>query len=427
MINVITALDNPILNEELKKISEINVLLNDLQYKEAIIEFLEKNIKINYLILSETLSGEIKLNNLIDIIKSKNIKIILLRERKNYKKENEEFKNVDYIFFNNEVEIIDIVNVIKNKKNIDNEKLKQDIELLKKIVLNKNKKLLKNINLNNEINNKKNNKIITILGSPGVGKSIFSIMLSSILKKENKKNLIIDFDILNNNIHTILGIKKYSEKVKNKNNKYRVEDLVINVNKNLDLISGLDLLFKKDKQISCDEIIEDIKSLKNNYNYIIIDTSSECFFEYNRQLIFFSDIAVLLIEANLLEIKKSKKLIDIYEKEWNINKEKIKIIINKYNNNSIGKNILTKIFDGQEILGKIQMSDYYNCIINKNNNINIKNNNVKNDYIRISKKLLKLNFEIKDKKNRYLIKDLYNKILKNKILYKTKKYKKIID
>ena len=381
MINVITALDNPILNEELKKISEINVLLNDLQYKEAIIEFLEKDIKINYLILSETLSGEIKLNNLIDIIKSKNIKIILLRERKNYKKENEEFKNVDYIFFNNEVEIIDIVNVIKNKKNIDNEKLKQDIELLKKIVLNKNKKLLKNINLNNEINNKKNNKIITILGSPGVGKSIFSIMLSSILKKENKKNLIIDFDILNNNIHTILGIKKYSEKVKNKNNKYRVEDLVINVNKNLDLISGLDLLFKKDKQISCDEIIEDIKSLKNNYNYIIIDTSSECFFEYNRQLIFFSDIAVLLIEANLLE--------------WNINKEKIKIIINKYNNNSIGKNILTKIFDGQEILGKIQMSDYYNCIINKNNNINIKNNNVKNNYIRISKKLLKLNFEIK--------------------------------
>ena len=41
--------------------------------------------------------------------------------------------------------------------------------------------------------------------------------------------------------------------------------------------------------------------------------------------------------------------------------------------------------------------------------------------------MLKLKFEIKDKKNRYLIKDLYNKILKNKILYKTKKYKKIID
>ena len=414
LINVITALDNPILNNELKKVAGINVLLNDLQYKEAIIEFLEKNIKINYVILSEKLEGEIKLDNLIKILKNKKIKIILLKERKNLKDNNTDItENIDYIFYNNEVDIADIIEVIENKRIYENEKLKQDIELLKKIVLNKN-----NIP-KNYINEEKNiNKIITVLGAPGVGKSVFTIMLSKVLKKENKKNLIIDFDILNNNIHTIMGIKKYSEKINfEKNNyKYKIEDFIININKNLDLISGLDLLFERDKQIPCKEIIENINSLKYNYDFIIIDTSSECFFEYNKELILSSDIAVFLIEANLLEIKKAKKLLDIYEKEWKISKEKIKIIINKYNNNSVKNNILFKLFDEEEILGKIQMSDYYNYVINKNNKINLKKNNIENEYIKISENLLKVNFNKKYNK----IKNIYDKIKKNNFIYKIK-------
>ena len=418
MTNVITALDNPILNNELKKIPGINVLLNDLQYKEAILEFLENNIIINYLILSEELDGEIKLSNLINIIKNKNkkIKIILLKERKNYKEINsEEIKNVDFTFYNNEVDIREIIEIIEEKNIYDNEKIKQDIELLKNIILNKDNELLKKINNYKDFS--KENKIITVLGPPGVGKSIFTIMLSKILKKENKKNLIIDFDILNNNIHTILGIKKYSEKINITNINNKIDDFIININDNIDLLSGLDLLFEKNKQILCDEIIENIKTIKNKYDYIIIDTSSECFFEYNKKIILFSDISVFLIEANLLEIKKEKKLLDIYEKEWNINKEKIKIIINKYNNNSLKNNILLNIFDGQEILGKIQMSDYYNHIINKNNMIDFNKNIIKNEYIKISEKLLKVNFENKNNK----IKKLYNKIISKKVSLKSKK------
>ena len=422
MTNVITALGNPILNNELKKVAGVNVLLNDLQYKEAIIEFLEKNIKINYLILSELLPGEINLNKLTKILKNKdkNIKIILLKERKNYKENNiEEENDIDYIFYNNEVDITDIINIIEDKKIYENEKLKQDIELLKKIVLNKNNEITQSEKATEFYRVEKDNKIITILGAPGVGKSIFTIMLSKILKKQNKKNLIIDFDVLNNNIHTILGIKKYSDKIncKTNNSKYEIEDFIININENIDLISGLNLLFEKNKQIPCNEIIDNIKSIKENYDYIIIDTSSECFFEYNKEIILTSDVSVFLVEANLLEIKKAKKLLDIYEKEWKINKDKISIIINKYNNNSVKDNILYKLFDGQEILGKIQMSDYYNYIINKNNKIKFQKNNIKNEYIKVSEKLLKVNFENKNNK----IKDWYNKIINNKILYKNRR------
>ena len=417
MNNVLTALGNPILNNELQKIDDINVLLNDLQYKEAIIEFLEKNIKINYLILSESLPGEINLNKLINIlkIKNKNIKIILIKERKNEKeKSKQEIKNVDYVFFNNEVDITDIIEIIDNRKTSDNEKLKKDIEMLKEIVLNKN--VEKNIKVNEFSKINKENKIITVLGGSGVGKSIFTIMLSKTLKKQEKRILMIDFDILNNNIHTILGEKKYSTNISNKkiNSEYEIEEFIIPVNKNIDLISGLDLIFSENKKIDCEEIIEKVKKLKKEYDYIIIDTSSECFFEYNRNLILMSDISLFLVEANLLEVKKAKKLLDIYEKEWKINNEKIKIIINKYNNKAIKDKVLIKLFDEQEIVGKIQMSDYYNQIINKNNKVNIEKNNVKDEYIKISEKILKVNFNTNENK----LKKLHNKIINNIILYK---------
>ena len=48
-----------------------------------------------------------------------------------------------------------------------------------------------------------------------LGKSMFSIMLANLLKEKNNKILIIDFDVLNNSLHTILGVKKYPEKIKN--------------------------------------------------------------------------------------------------------------------------------------------------------------------------------------------------------------------
>ena len=128
MNNVLTALGNPIINDELKRFNEINILLNDLQYKEAIIEFLEEKIKINYLILSESLPGEINIEKLIEIIKAKdkNLKIILVREKRCQKENNNIIRNIDYQFFNNEVDVRDIIEIINNKKITEKER-----ELLK--------------------------------------------------------------------------------------------------------------------------------------------------------------------------------------------------------------------------------------------------------------------------------------------------------
>ena len=69
MKKIITAINNPKLNEELKKERNFEIIGKDIQYREAILEILEKNKNIDLIILSEKIEGEIKLEKLIEKIK----------------------------------------------------------------------------------------------------------------------------------------------------------------------------------------------------------------------------------------------------------------------------------------------------------------------------------------------------------------------
>lgn len=416
MKKIVTALGNPILNNELKKYKEFQIMINDIQYQEAIIEFLEIEKNIDYIILNEILPGNISIEELINKIKNKNenIEIIIILEKEN--KELESFlysKKIFNIFYNNKVEIIDIIKILKNKK-INNIKIEQDIEIIKDIILNDSNinKQINKIKINNETkkNLKSNNKMICVLGSSGVGKSIFSVCFSNYLKSKKNKILIIDFDILNNSIHTIFGINKYSKKVKEKvkekdlnNYNINIEDLIISVNKNVDLLTGIDILFNSDEDINQTQLLEMINEIKKQYDYIIVDTSSECFFKYNRILIEHADKNIFLLEANLLEITKGKRLLDMYKNKWKINSNKIKIIINKYNKNSIDFNLIKNIFGEYEMLGKIKMENFYNSIINKNNNILYHKKDERKEYKKIGENILQVNF----RKKEYLLKGFF--------------------
>ena len=106
--------------------------------------------------------------------------------------------------------------------------------------------------------------------------------MANILKENNQKILIIDFDILNKSLHTILGVNEYSKKIKNKlqknnliNNKINIKELIIKINKKVDLISGINLIFDSKYKISSEKIKFIIEELKEYYDLIIIDTSSE--------------------------------------------------------------------------------------------------------------------------------------------------------
>ena len=405
MKKIITAIGNEILNKKLKKENDFEVIIEDIQYKEGIIEYLEKENNIDILIISELLPGNIELKELIEKIKNinSNIEIILFLENKNTELENYLYaKGIYNIFYNNQIEIEEIIKIINNKNIEINNELKEIKQMLLEKQKNKinNKKIILN-KLINVFNKKqkydlKEEKIISVTGTNGVGKSIFTINLANSLSNSKNKILIIDFDILNNSLHTILGIKKYSQKIRNKiknNNllkEIKIEDLIIKINSKIDLVSGINLLFDSKYKISSEKVKNILSKLKEKYEIIIIDTSSECFFDYTKEIIKNSNLNIFILEANLLEIKKAKKLLNIYINNWEIPQESINILFNKYNENSIDISILKKIFSGFNILGKLSFNPQYNLIINKNN-INKLNIILKNEYLKINKNLLKIN------------------------------------
>lgn len=324
---VLTALMNENVNNELRKHEDIKVISNDLLYQEAVIEYINENKEIDFLLLNENLPGE-RIENFIDKINQ--IKIILFVEKSTKKEEILLQKGVYKIFTNGEVSVEEIYKIIKKDEDEYTQKLKNEIENLKRKIEEQ-----ENIKEDNKIKNyfkdiskyilkPKNickNKIISVVGNHGQVKAIFSIALAKQLEKNKIKTLLIDFDILNQNIHTLLNVKNKEEK------NLKIENHIINQNKYLSILSGTNILFKINEQITIYEIEKIIEKLREKYQYIIINTSSESFFELNKKLLEKSDTIFFVIENSIENIRNSMNLLKIYLNNWNIEKEKFTIML----------------------------------------------------------------------------------------------------
>ena len=409
-MKILTALNNPNTNEKLKEKTIFNIIGNDIQYQEGILEVLENEKDIDLIVISELLPGDLNFKELINKIKNINnkIEIIVILNNKN-----EELKNyliskgIFKIFLNNEISIEDLIKIINKKNNLKNEiEINEEIKKLKEIILDKkkinkknkiiflnNKKIkkikIKIIKIFNKLfkikNNKKinNKKIISVIGNGGSGKSSFCTIFAKLIK--NKKILIIDFDILNSSINSIFNVPIYPKKIKEKGINTSTKDLILKIDKNINLLCATRILVDNEYKQLKENFGNELDTLKKNYDLILIDNSSECFFEYTKQILNKSDLILFLLEPNLIELKKSKNLLNIYINNWKIKKEKINIIFNKINKNSICEKILKILFFDFIILGKIKINFDYNLIINKN--IKIINKKIKKDYLKIIEKL----------------------------------------
>lgn len=142
------------------------------------------------------------------------------------------------------------------------------------------------------------NKVISISGTNNKLKIKFLLLL---IKKNKKNILIINMD-------------------------YFIEELLIKninkINRKIDFINCKEII-QKNKNIK-----EYINNLKNKFELIIINTSYECFFDYNKKLIKNSNKNYFLISNDLIEIKKASYLLKMYKNNWKISNKKIKIIVN---------------------------------------------------------------------------------------------------
>ena len=449
MINILTAIGNENINDQLNKINNINIVFKDIQYREGILEILELYKDIDILIISDNIDGQVSFNDLFDKINIlvKNIKIIFIIERKNDKNLNELKKEAIYkIIQSKDFNINNLINIINNcsgkqinsikiiedneinngvNKDI-NEDIKEELKKLKEIIINnqikgkiKNNKINKvnkninfknlvkkiKINLNNKGNikyiNKLNSKnieknkmntynqnkckVIYITGCHGIGKSIFTVNLSKIEMILKRKILIIDLDIKNNSINTILGKPK-----NNVNN----NDGKVKINKYVDLLSTYNLL---DDLENNEEILKLIKKLntiiiKNRkyYDYILIDSNdTDSFKEIKDRIDIINNcnMIIFLSGTNLLEVNKSVKLLDKYINNLKIDIKKLNIIFNKYDRYSIKREILNNIFSEVHILGTLKYDPEYNNIINKNEIYFKINKKIRTEYLNINKKI----------------------------------------
>lgn len=195
-------------------------------------------------------------------------------------------------------------------------------------------------------------KIINIFGCNGVGKSVITVLLADIFSEKKIKVLIIDANFNDYSIYKIF-------------NKMPEKRIV-----NIDNIN----LSNKYSKIEAEY-----------FNIIIFDNPNINFLKTKDLLK--DSTNIFLSECNLLGIKKISRLINRYTKE--IKKESIRLIFNKYNSNSIDKEILYKIFKSIKILGIIKYTSNIDIFINSEKLIKIKA--IRKDLLEIAENLLKEN------------------------------------
>ena len=319
MKRVITAINNKNIIEKISKNKDLKIIFNNLEYREGILEIIEKIKNIDVIIISELIPGEISIEELIKKIRkvNKKIEIIFILNKNDLEKINKlkELK-IDKIYIEN-----------KNGK-----KIKNEINILKII----NKKVENKINIS-KINN---NKIINIFGKNKSGKTTIIFLIINYLLKNNKKTLII-------NINKKME-KYYFKKIKiiNKNkfvkiNKY--EKNLYNIEKNLDLIFCTNYR----------QIKNDFEKFEKMYDYILIDNmeNEKVQIEYFLNKDYIKNILVINSEKlGVSELQKLAKKLNKYEQNQ---QKSLHIIENKYKLSSISpvviKEILEKIWKNRNI------------------------------------------------------------------------------
>lgn len=333
MKKIITAINNPNLNEKLNEEDLIEIVCKDFQYKEAILEYLEKNNNIDLMIINEEIPGELSLIDLIIGIKNNNsnIDIIVILIKQNIDLENKlNGMGITKICYNNKMSLTELVEKIIEEEIDVQEELKKEVLELRKMILDKevqskNTKVKslqevvhkfyynKVIKPSEEKFMKHGKTVITITGDRKAGKTELAINLFRYLQKLNQKVCIVDLSFyMNMNLY----FEMKNESVENEN--YGI------------------ILNQKDQIV--DSKFLNIKLYLQKYDFIIIDYQFEKVEEF-LNLNKISNKIFYISNSSIQEIEKVKK---IYSK---INNNKFIVIINKFNSKySISYEILKTYF-----------------------------------------------------------------------------------
>lgn len=374
MKKILTAMGNETLNKELCRYAKFEVCEEDLFYQEAVLTEIEQN-KYEAIVLSGLLQGEFEISEFVKQIRIKNstIRIVIVTDEitSSFKRKMAELNVVD-VFEDSSVSIEEIVDALDREESIKekSEGLKQNSYITKK-----ENSVIPVVNeIKQEYVTLQKQEVIVVTGTSGAGKSTIAVNFARMLaKKTNAKVLLVDLDTLNGNIDEILDIHKVPQNVKivlDENKKcglnYAVE--LINKNRfdtnildelvirsgNLDVLTGNTSLHYCQNVLNKDHYSKILEAAKEKYDFIIVDTSSNIFLDSLKWAVQIATKVFFVTEANYLSMKKSTQLLNIFISTWNVWKEKIKIVVNKENLETLGVDVVEQILEEYEVIGKVK-------------------------------------------------------------------------
>lgn len=406
MKKIITAMGNSVLNNELTKYADYDVICDDLVCQEEVIQNI-KGQQLDTLIISGLLQGQWNLEEFVEKIKKINsrTRIVVVTDEidKSLRKILEENGVLD-VFIDSTVEISDIIDAINREdpikkkyemacepeENYEVQEVKNAIEKLSK--KQKNTKIAKTPKVAREMQTLivekavQKQEVITFSGTSGSGKSTIAINFARILsQKSGSKILVIDLDTLNGNLDEIAGINKISENIelaidedKKSGINYASELIMKNrfdanvLNELLIDANGIDVLTGNTSLHYCQNVLSEecyekiLTSAKEKYDFIILDTSSNIFLDSTRWALQSANRVLFVTEGNFISMKKAKQFLDVVINIWGILKDKFEIIINKKQNNNLEVDVVSQILNDMKVVGEIKLNEESNTISYEN-------------------------------------------------------------
>ncbi|MDD3303341.1 MAG: hypothetical protein PHP54_00265 [Clostridia bacterium] len=373
-INIIIALNNEYITNHIKETYGDSVYEYDISSKEDVIEILSKNVKQYTIITKDNLEGQLDTHMYIKQMKlaSPNTKIIYIVEELSA-----EYKQ--FLFAN------EVFNIIEAKEltmeNLD-ESMHQDKSVIYK---SKNEVVTNNEMKESQVLPK---KLIAIYGTSGAGKSYFSsILAESITRDIGISVALLDMDVQNpsvdiyNNISINLnGLSSIIDEMDSKKEMNEILDKYMICDKNnkkLWYMTNNSSIFDIQNKYSNSYYERIYNSVNLRYDYTIIDLPSTPFLDVVPYTLLNATDIFFVLNPNYISIRQAIKYLELITKLWDVPKEKINIIINKKQKNSLENIQVKSLINGYRIAGEIIQNDNMdvyinsplynkNCIINQN-------------------------------------------------------------
>lgn len=167
----------------------------------------------------------------------------------------------------------------------------------------------------------------------GTGSTVVSTNFAVSLAEQTKKpTILVDLDMQLGEVSLFLGIKPAFNVVDVADNIHRMDPSLLKgfIKKHasgLDVLSAPDSLDKVES-VSAAQVGQILQFLKNNYEYIVIDTSNS-FDDYTVAALDQSSTIFLISNTDLPSLRNAQRCLSIFER-MGYKKDKIQLLINRY-------------------------------------------------------------------------------------------------